>query len=155
MIMDDNDGQMIFGDLGGLKFPDISLTGEEKPLKTSPRKPVPTRDRTWARCVTSVHATTCFTAVDEIIIFLFKQTQLLFKVFNLRKQSMPLVRKSRYWGEMLLSPIRCCYVMKPPYLLSGELCTSPLHSNRLRKCTPSVVGAAVSASLCSEHVILT
>ena len=33
MSMDDNDGQMIFGDLGGLKLPDISLTGEEKPRK--------------------------------------------------------------------------------------------------------------------------
>ena len=28
---DDNDGQMIFGDLVGLKRPDICLTGEEKP----------------------------------------------------------------------------------------------------------------------------
>ena len=28
---DDYDGQMIFGDLVGLKFSDISLTGEEKP----------------------------------------------------------------------------------------------------------------------------
>ena len=43
----------------------------------------------------------------------------------------PWVRKSRYYGEMLLSPIPCCDVTKPPYLLSGELCTSPLHSNRL------------------------
>ena len=32
---------------------------------------------------------------------------------------------------MLLSPIHCCDVTKPPYLLNGELCTSPLHSNRL------------------------
>ena len=32
MRMDDN-GQMIFGDLGGLKLPDICLTGEEKPRK--------------------------------------------------------------------------------------------------------------------------
>ena len=39
MGMDDNDGQMIFGDLGGLKLPDICLMGEEK---TSPRKLVPT-----------------------------------------------------------------------------------------------------------------
>ena len=39
MIMDDNDGQMIFGDLGGLKLPDICLTAEEKPRKKpSPRK---------------------------------------------------------------------------------------------------------------------
>ena len=28
---DDNVGQMIFGDLVGLKLPDIRLTGEEKP----------------------------------------------------------------------------------------------------------------------------
>ena len=33
MIMDDNDGQMIVGDLGGLKLPDIRLTDEEKPRK--------------------------------------------------------------------------------------------------------------------------
>ena len=32
---------------------------------------------------------------------------------------------------MLLSPIHCCDVTKPPFLLSGELCTSPLHSSRL------------------------
>ena len=32
---------------------------------------------------------------------------------------------------MLLSPIHCCDVTKPPHLLSGELCTSPLHSSRL------------------------
>ena len=57
MIGDDNDGQMIFGDLGGLKLPDICLTGEEKPEKTSPRKLVPTGDRTRARCVTGAHAT--------------------------------------------------------------------------------------------------
>ena len=62
--MDDNDGQMIFGDLGGLKLPVICLTGEEKPRKTSPRKLVPTGDRTRARCVASAHASSCSTAVD-------------------------------------------------------------------------------------------
>ena len=46
MSDDDNDGQMIFGDLGGLKFPDICLTGEEIPRKNSPRKLVPTGNRT-------------------------------------------------------------------------------------------------------------
>ena len=61
---DDYDSQMIFGDLEGLKFPDICLTGEEKPRKTSPTKLVPTGDRTRARCVTSAYATTCSTAVD-------------------------------------------------------------------------------------------
>ena len=30
MMIDDNDGQMKFGDLGGLKLPDICLTGEGK-----------------------------------------------------------------------------------------------------------------------------
>ena len=53
MSMDDNDGQMIFGDLGGRKFPDICLTGEEKPRKyltqeTSPDRgsnPGPLRDK--------------------------------------------------------------------------------------------------------------
>ena len=38
MIDDDNnDGQMIFGHLGGLKLPDICLTGEEKPQKKEPQ----------------------------------------------------------------------------------------------------------------------
>ena len=47
---DDYDGQMIFGDLVGLKYPDICLKEEEKPRKTSPRKIDPTGDRTRARC---------------------------------------------------------------------------------------------------------
>ena len=42
MMMDDYDGQMILGDLVGLKLPDIRFTGEENPEKTSPRKLVPT-----------------------------------------------------------------------------------------------------------------
>ena len=62
-MSDDNDGQMIFGDLGGLKLPGISLTGEENPRKTSPRKPVPTGDRTRSRCVTGAHAAAWPTAV--------------------------------------------------------------------------------------------
>ena len=37
-VMNDDD-QMIFGDLVGLKLPDIRLTGEKKPEKISPRKP--------------------------------------------------------------------------------------------------------------------
>ena len=61
---DDNDGQVIFGDLGGLKLTDICVTGEQKPRKTSPRKPVPTGDRTRARCVTGAQAAAWYTAVD-------------------------------------------------------------------------------------------
>ena len=56
MIMDDYDGQMVFGDLMGLKIPDIRLTGKEKPEETSPRKLVPAGNRTRARCVASAHA---------------------------------------------------------------------------------------------------
>ena len=40
---DDNDGQMIFGDLGGLKLPDICLTGEEKPRKNLTQETCPDR----------------------------------------------------------------------------------------------------------------
>ena len=43
MIDDDNDGQMIFGDLGGLKLPDICLTGEEKPQKNLTQETCPDR----------------------------------------------------------------------------------------------------------------
>ena len=59
---------MIFGDLVGLKLPDICLTGEKNPGKISPRKLVPTGDRTRARCVTDAHATACSTAVDLLCI---------------------------------------------------------------------------------------
>ena len=41
MSMDDNDGQMLFGDLGGLKLPDICLTGEEKPRKNLTQETCP------------------------------------------------------------------------------------------------------------------
>ena len=40
---DDNDGQMIFRDLGGLKSPDICLTGEEKPRKNLTQEILPDR----------------------------------------------------------------------------------------------------------------
>ena len=61
---DDDDGQMIVGDLMGLKLSDIRLTGEEKPRKNLTQALVPTGDRTRTRCVRSAHATTCPTAVD-------------------------------------------------------------------------------------------
>ena len=43
MSMDDSAGQMIFGDLGGLKLPDICLTGEEKPRKNLAQETCPDR----------------------------------------------------------------------------------------------------------------
>ena len=43
MIMDDNDGQMMFGDLGGLTLPDICLIGEEKPRKNLTQETCPDR----------------------------------------------------------------------------------------------------------------
>ena len=43
MSMDDSDGQMIFGDLGDLKLPDICLTGEEKPRKSLTKETCPDR----------------------------------------------------------------------------------------------------------------
>ena len=51
-------------------------------------------------------------------------------------------------GKRFKFPIHCCDVTKAPYLISGELCTSPLHCWR----TPCAVGAPSSASLCSEHI---
>ena len=73
---DDDDGQMIFGDLVGLKLPDICLTGEEKPQKTSHRKLVHTGDWTRVRCMTDAHATACSTEWDtpESSILLMKST---------------------------------------------------------------------------------
>ena len=43
MMMDDYDGQMIFGDLVGLKFPDIRPTGEEKLRKNLTQETCPDR----------------------------------------------------------------------------------------------------------------
>ena len=43
MMLDDYDGQMIFGDLVGLKLLDIRLTGEEKPRKNLTQETYPDR----------------------------------------------------------------------------------------------------------------
>ena len=43
MSMDDNDGLMIFGGLGGLKLPDISLKDEEKPRRNLTQETCPDR----------------------------------------------------------------------------------------------------------------
>ena len=44
MIRDDYDGEMIFGNLLGLKLPDIRLTGEEKPRKNLTQETCPDRE---------------------------------------------------------------------------------------------------------------
>ena len=44
IIMDDYDGQIMFGDLAGLKLPDIRLTGEEKPRKNLTQETCPDRE---------------------------------------------------------------------------------------------------------------
>ena len=64
MMMDGYDGELIFGDLGGLKLPDICLTGEEKPRKNLTQETCPDRGSNRARCVTGPHATACSTEVD-------------------------------------------------------------------------------------------
>ena len=44
MSHDDNDGQMIFGDLVDLKLPDICLIGEEKPRKNLTQETCPDQE---------------------------------------------------------------------------------------------------------------
>ena len=44
MMMNDYDGQIIFGDLVGLKLPDIRLTGEEQPRKNLTQETCPDRE---------------------------------------------------------------------------------------------------------------
>ena len=53
MTEDDNDGQMIFGDLGGLKIPYICFTVEGKPRKNLNQETDPTGDGTRTRSVRS------------------------------------------------------------------------------------------------------
>ena len=59
MSDDDNDGQMIFGDLWGLKLREICLTGEEKPRKNLTQETCPDRGSN-----PGTHAATWPTAVD-------------------------------------------------------------------------------------------
>ena len=76
MMMDDYDGQMIFGDRVGRNLPDIRPTGEEKPRK----KPHPGNlsragDRIRAGCMTSAHSTTCSTEMDSSITATSQNTE--------------------------------------------------------------------------------
>ena len=67
VMNDENDGQMICWDRGGLKLPDICLTGEEKPRKNLMQETCPDRELNWACCMTGLHATAWPTAVDIYI----------------------------------------------------------------------------------------
>ena len=64
MIGDDNDGQMIFGDLGGPKLPDICLTCEEKPRKNLTQETGPDRGSNPGPLRTGAHATAWPITVD-------------------------------------------------------------------------------------------
>ena len=102
MSDDDNDSQMIFGDLGGLKLPDSCLTGEEKPRKkTSPRKLVPTGDRTRARCTTGAHAAAWSTVVDSILQPLHR-----FTYVTAHSPTLPplYLRRSSFYSSSVASP---------------------------------------------------
>ena len=69
MSLDDYDGQIIFGEPWEPKASWQFSNRWEKPRKTSPRKLVPTGDRTRARCMTGAHATPCYTAVTTSLEF--------------------------------------------------------------------------------------
>ena len=79
MRIDDYDGQMIFGDLVGLKLPDISLTGEEKPRKNLTQdncpnrgsNPGPLRDR--RACYRLLHSGGHYDSSYEIVTALTLQ----------------------------------------------------------------------------------
>ena len=63
---DDYDGQIIFEEPWEPKdLWHLSYRWGKTPKKTSPRKLIPTGDRTRARCVTGAYVTACSTAVDK------------------------------------------------------------------------------------------
>ena len=106
MSYDDNDDQMIFGVLGSLKLLDICLTGEEKPRKTSPRKPVPTGDRTRARCVTGAHATTAvdiFLSVLHLGFRIFSEMKRFYGCFVILQTSISIKHFSCWWYRPIAS----------------------------------------------------
>ena len=107
---DDYDGQMIFGDLVGLTFPDIVLQVRKNPEKPSPRKPVPTGERTRARCVTSAHATTCSTAVDQNLEYkIIKFWKLIWQFQNSAKHSTESFNGQRYFLNVGCNNILFCW----------------------------------------------
>ena len=143
----------------GVKLPDICLTGEENPRKnltqeTCPDRGsnlVPLRDRRACYHLSHCGGRHCIElniSLEEFgLAKVFDQSTIIHKTEHLVHGC----ANHETEGKLLKSPVHCCDVTKPPYLFSGELCTSPLHCNSCL-CTPCAVGAPGSASLCSEHV---
>ena len=94
---DDDDGQVIFGDLVGLKFPNICLTGKEKPRKnltqeTCPDRgsnPGPLRDK--HACYHLLHSGGLHWSLT-LIIYNFKRL-----ITNYRKNYIKLTNVSVVW----------------------------------------------------------
>ena len=85
----------------------LSYGWGKTPKKTSPRKPVPTGDRTRARCVTSAHATTCSTAVDtyKILRNYFNKLQ---RIFVRKTENQKILMAKRPEMLCLLSRLLTC-----------------------------------------------
>ena len=83
MSDDDNDGQMIFRDLGGLKLPDTCLTGEENPRKHLTQETCPDRGTNPGLLRDHAHAAAWPTSVDAeketTLAFFYKSGCRMFK----------------------------------------------------------------------------
>ena len=93
---------MIFGDIVGVKLPDICLTDEENLVKAHPGNLSRPGDRTRACYVTGTHAIACSTAVDEVHVGLQHIKTLCFREF--RNQLKPEFPKAK--AKMMLSALR-------------------------------------------------
>ena len=121
------------------KFSDICLAVEGKTPKNLNQKIDPTGDRTWAPCVKSNYVTPRPQRWSS-----FASKSVLYTLSHR-------CANHATEGETLQSPFHFCDVTKPPYLFSGELCTSSSHCKRLFVYTVCC-RRAVIASLCSEYV---
>ena len=77
VMNDDNDGQMILGDLRGLKLPDIYLTGEEIPWKIPhpgnlSRPGLEPKPAAWQACMLLPGPQQCTDAIEKSV-YLFHE----------------------------------------------------------------------------------
>ena len=91
------------GTLGGLKLPDICLTGEEKPRINLTQETCPDRDRNRDRCVTGAHAASWPSAVDvtvsnmlPLIRLLHDLSKLIIFLINGRRERVQTVKLFKY-----------------------------------------------------------